>query len=247
MFEEVLTKEVLENEYIKSGMSTAAIARKHKTCVKTVRDYMKLHGIKFRLQIKDLTNQRFGKLIALKLSNERDTFGKCRWDCKCDCGNIARINGASLVRGLTTSCGCYKLEIAHKGGYKDLSRSWWRRLVQSAMQRGFDFEITPEYIWKLFEEQNRQCILSGLPLTFFPDSNRKHLQTASVDRIDSNKGYIEGNIQILHKVVNQMKSFLSDYELISFCNLIAKRNPQSHEDSILGTTRTILRKIRSSS
>lgn len=54
---------------------------------------------------KDLTGKRFGKLLVLK---EDGHIGeKIAWLCKCDCGNIKRINGNNLGRS-AKSCGCVK-------------------------------------------------------------------------------------------------------------------------------------------
>lgn len=57
----------------------------------------------------DMTGQIYGKLTVLERA-ENDKFGKAQWLCQCECGNKKIINGASLRKGLTTSCGCYKLE-----------------------------------------------------------------------------------------------------------------------------------------
>ena len=55
----------------------------------------------------DLTNQRFGKLIAIrKTGNKRGSFNE--WLCKCDCGNYHTASSAGLVHGKTASCGCLK-------------------------------------------------------------------------------------------------------------------------------------------
>ena len=54
---------------------------------------------------KDLTNQRFERLVALE-KGKKDKAGHQYWICKCDCGNIVEINGDNLRRGLTKSCGC---------------------------------------------------------------------------------------------------------------------------------------------
>ena len=52
---------------------------------------------------KDLTNQRFGKLIAVSFERKkRRTY----WTCQCDCGNTSLVYGPSLTAGLSTSCGC---------------------------------------------------------------------------------------------------------------------------------------------
>lgn len=49
-------------------------------------------------------------------------------------------------------------------------------------------------------------------------------QTASLDRIDSNEGYIVGNVQWVHLVLNRMKSNLKETQFIEWCNLVVKHN-----------------------
>lgn len=57
---------------------------------------------------KDLTGQRFGKLVALEyIPGAKDK--KSKWKCQCDCGNICYIPRDCLTREqYTTSCGCSK-------------------------------------------------------------------------------------------------------------------------------------------
>lgn len=58
-------------------------------------------------QIKDITGQRFGKLVAVKPTNNR--LGRSViWECQCDCGNTCYIDSHSLNKGSTQSCGCLK-------------------------------------------------------------------------------------------------------------------------------------------
>ena len=56
---------------------------------------------------KDITNQRFGKLIAIEKTDLRKD-GKVYWKCKCDCGNYCTASGKSLRNGNIQSCGCLK-------------------------------------------------------------------------------------------------------------------------------------------
>lgn len=56
-------------------------------------------------RFKDLTGQRFGRLIVLSYAHTNQ-HGKAIWHCRCDCGNEKDIIGCSLTRGLTKSCGC---------------------------------------------------------------------------------------------------------------------------------------------
>lgn len=55
----------------------------------------------------DLTNQKFGRLLA-KRPTEKRVDNKVIWECLCDCGNICYIQSTHLVSGHTQSCGCIK-------------------------------------------------------------------------------------------------------------------------------------------
>ena len=55
----------------------------------------------------DLTGQRFGRWTIIK-HKASTKYGVARWLCRCDCGAISIIEGASLKRGSSTSCGCYR-------------------------------------------------------------------------------------------------------------------------------------------
>jgi len=58
---------------------------------------------------KDLTGQRFGKLIAIHSTGKR-TGGKVIWICRCDCGNFKEVHTSNLLSGTTNSCGCINHE-----------------------------------------------------------------------------------------------------------------------------------------
>ena len=53
----------------------------------------------------NLTNKRFGKLIAIKPTDKRQSKSIV-WLCKCDCGNYTEVLQFNLTKGYTTSCGC---------------------------------------------------------------------------------------------------------------------------------------------
>lgn len=53
----------------------------------------------------DLTNQRFGKLIALYPCDYKKR-SSIIWHCKCDCGKECDVESYNLKAGLTKSCGC---------------------------------------------------------------------------------------------------------------------------------------------
>ena len=55
---------------------------------------------------KDLTGQRFGRLVCLEPSSERDKQGGTQWRCKCDCGRECLAATHQLLCGYKKSCGC---------------------------------------------------------------------------------------------------------------------------------------------
>ena len=57
---------------------------------------------------KDITGQRFGKLVAVQVATkEYQKRASClTWQCKCDCGNVTYVDGAQLRYGHVRSCGC---------------------------------------------------------------------------------------------------------------------------------------------
>lgn len=72
-----------------------------------------------------------------------------------------------------------------------------KKVKSSAESRKIEFNIKPLYCYKLFKEQNGKCKISGIPIAIG--------ENASLDRIDSSKGYIEGNIQWVLREINIMK------------------------------------------
>ncbi len=56
-------------------------------------------------RIPDLTGQRFGRLVAMKLADKNE-FGANKWKCRCDCGKTYVVSGSVLRRGTCKSCGC---------------------------------------------------------------------------------------------------------------------------------------------
>lgn len=64
--------------------------------------------------IKDITDQKFGKLTVIKISGKSKS-GNIKWLCKCDCGNTTEVIGSKLRNGYTKSCGCLKFSAQAQG------------------------------------------------------------------------------------------------------------------------------------
>lgn len=59
-------------------------------------------------RVKDLTNQKFGRLTVIERAPNID--GRAAWLCKCDCGGTKVVRSSYLQRGQTQSCGCKRKE-----------------------------------------------------------------------------------------------------------------------------------------
>lgn len=57
-------------------------------------------------KVRDLTGQRFGRLVAKCYTGKHDKFRHAIWHCLCDCGNEIDIASSTLTSGNTSSCGC---------------------------------------------------------------------------------------------------------------------------------------------
>ena len=53
----------------------------------------------------DLTNQRYGKILVIEPSSERNR-GSVMWKCHCDCGKEFLADARELKTGMVQSCGC---------------------------------------------------------------------------------------------------------------------------------------------
>jgi hypothetical protein len=58
---------------------------------------------------KDLTGQRFGKLLVVARAGQ-DSRGRAKWLCQCDCGGTTESMGYRLRGGFSSSCGCMQRE-----------------------------------------------------------------------------------------------------------------------------------------
>lgn len=86
-------------------------------------------------------------------------------------------------------------------------RSYAERLYKTSRQNAnsqhYEHNLTMEYIQSLLENQDYKCYYSGI--TFSNDRKDKYTYP-TIDRIDSTKGYIEGNVCICTLFVNMMKN-----------------------------------------
>lgn len=101
--------------------------------------------------------------------------------------------------------------------YTILPINRWDALLARVRKKEFEIDIDPSYIESLYTAQRGRCALTGWKIVFSPSQRRN---TASIDRIDSDKGYLRGNIQIVHKTVNRTKLDNTEQTFYNICKAV---------------------------
>lgn len=226
---EIITKEFLIENHIKNKLSLREIGRQLGCSVSCVEKYLDKFNLTANDPFYDIVGLKFNKLYVVSFAHTLN--GASYFNVKCDCGVEKPVQGKSLARNSIVSCGCWNREKCWKG-CGDLSKSYWNTIVKGAIRRNIEFSIDIFYGWELFQKQNGICALSGNKIVLdrsISQTYRKiHLpkiQTASLDRINSTLGYVQGNVQWIHMDVNRMKMNLDENKFIQLCKDIAKNNP----------------------
>jgi hypothetical protein len=170
------------------------------------------------------------KVISWEWNIKPSGYKEVFWICKCECGNTHKTRQADLLNNKIQSCGCYRSECGGNKGPTTMTYNeamevtnggipgrYYNRVITGANSRNIEFDITVEDMWKLLLKQNYKCALSGADIYF-----SKNDTTASLDRIDSSKGYIPDNIQWVHKDINRIKMDLPNDKFIELCKGIAE-------------------------
>ena len=87
------------------------------------------------------------------------------------------------------------------------------------------FNIDLDYVFDIGEDQNWECALTGDSLEFKRGGQNWlgkwcNPKSCTVDRIDSSKGYVKGNIQLVTWEANCLKQHLDNTEFIDFCKRV---------------------------
>ena len=93
-------------------------------------------------------------------------------------------------------------------------------------ERNLEFNITLEYLESIYPDDSL-CPLLNIPLDW--DSPARDPTTPSVDRIDSSKGYIKGNVHWVSWRANQLMSDATPDELL----MVAQNYKKIYDQTIL--------------
>lgn len=97
-------------------------------------------------------------------------------------------------------------------GYGRISKSYFSQVKRGASEKGLEMSVSLEYLDSITVDR---CPFCGRALVYKNFSAGAEV-TASLDRIDSRRGYIEGNLRWIHKDINIMRSNMTDAEFLGW-------------------------------
>lgn len=237
----ILTRDFLIHEYVELRKSSIVIGKEAGFNTTTVLGALKRHGIVVRKRgwgsNECLTGKKFGKLLVVgepittMIESATRRRYETKWGCKCDCGKSVSVACKQLTSGRTISCGCARVDAGLRARKLSglIPSSLWYSIKYGAMERNMKFDITVSYIESLFVAQEGLCALSGRHITLPPPAAATgdlQMYSASLDRIDSRVGYLEGNLQWVHKDINRIKHSLDQDYFIDLCKSVVEHQRQ---------------------
>jgi len=152
-------------------------------------------------KFKNLTGQRFGRLIARQPIREGRNKA-IYWLCECDCGNTAKVVPSNLRNGHIRSCGCFRRQVAisfnttHGLSKTRFNQTWRDMIDRTHRKKNFAYNdygnrgITVCDEWMVFEN-----FMSDMHETYLLHCESHGEKDTTIDRIDNNKGYRKENCQ----------------------------------------------------
>ena len=166
--------------------------------------------------------QKYNRLEIIDICGY-DKHKNKMYKCRCDCGNIITVRGNALTSGNTKSCGCYGFESRkakrlpnNKGVINQIILGYKRH----ARDRGLDWELTYEQVEDIIQSPCFYCgeEKSNLKIT---KNCQEGFRYNGIDRIDSSKGYVIGNVVASCKKCNLAKMDMDQKDFIIWVQKVA--------------------------
>lgn len=171
-------------------------------------------------RINYIKGMRFNNFILINEGVDRFSKNNVKyktWDCLCDCGTEFNATIKEIKKG-RKSCGC----LSRQNRYKKIDTYNYFKKIKighyknSALKRGLEFTLSDDFFMELLTSN---CVYCGSEPYLLNKRMTHSMYLNGIDRIDSNLGYIEGNVVSCCKICNSAKG---DLTLIEFENWINK-------------------------
>jgi hypothetical protein len=152
--------------------------------------------------------------------NQHVRKGRSHFFCGLSCRTAARNHLPRLRRFSIRT---------HAGNRRDAFTPFrWYLLRARARANKGPTDLTLEYLKTLWERQQGICPLTGWSLCLPEDTNGWIAgivpEAASLDRIDSTLGYVQGNVRFIAVIANYARQTFSDGDVVRFAKAVVSRS-----------------------
>lgn len=138
---------------------------------------------------KDLTGERFGRLVVIKRLENKNK--RTYWLCQCDCGNTTTKCAGDLKSGRSRSCGCIRAErpnhYIHGDSHTRLHNIWLLMLQRCENPKATSYDRYGGRGITVCDEWHDYVVFKA-----WAEKNG-YKDDLTIDRIDNYKGYSPSN------------------------------------------------------
>ena len=149
-------------------------------------------------KIIDMAGERFGRLVVLRLSGERDGSGDVTWECICDCGTSKNVSRDRLRQGKTASCGCLSLDTTRAKGRRNRTHGQSQKSVEGSGYKSWlgmraRCNNPTDRVYRLYGGRGIKVCARWDDYSVFMEDMGPRPAGHSIDRIDVNGDYCPEN------------------------------------------------------
>lgn len=184
-------------------------------------------------KFKDLKGLVFNRLTVIeqdKVATMPNGKTERRWICKCSCGNTISVSTYRLTSGRLKSCGCYHKDLVTERSRLTPGESSFNCFYSSykygAKKRGLFFSLSKDTFKKI---TGTNCYYCDAPPRVVNPGKRNYGDYFGngIDRIDSTKGYEEGNVVSCCTACNTAKMSQTQEEFFDMVRKIYEKHLRS--------------------
>ena len=116
---------------------------------------------------------KYNQLLILEEVKDKN---RLKYKVQCDCGKIELKRKDYVTSGRSKCCkSCSSKNTAknfpppiNRKGCSNLSGTHFSAIKHGALRRNINFNLTPEFLWELFNNQKGLCALTGIPIILTP-------------------------------------------------------------------------------
>jgi len=168
-------------------------------------------------RFKDLSGQKFGKLLVIEATNKRNSSGSVLYKCKCGCGNITYVSSGSLRSGHTKSCGCTREEKFKKYREKKKINLVGKRFGKLIVLENVGVDKKHNSLWKCKCDCGNTIITIGRSLTSGLTKSCGCISRDNLGTLRKENNIEHTNVAIVKGLLNNNKSKITKSGVKGVC------------------------------